>query len=113
MLLITTFGSLIHAVGIGIALACLLFMKKSGDISEQGMEVGKVADLVLLENNPLEDIRHTRTIVGVMYNGHFFDQSKLAALETSVVNAASSIRVNIRYLRDLLMSPLMRMQLAD
>lgn len=77
------------------------------------IEVGKVADLVLLENNPLEDIRHTRTIVGVMYNGHFFDQSKLAALETSVVNAASSIHVNIRYLSDLLMSPLMRMQIAD
>ena len=45
VLLITTFGSLIHAVGIGIALACLLFMKKSGDISEKGMEVGKIADI--------------------------------------------------------------------
>ncbi len=45
VLLITTFGSLIQAVGIGVALACLLFMKKSGDISEQGMEVGAVADL--------------------------------------------------------------------
>jgi SulP family sulfate permease len=45
VLLITTFGSLINAVGIGIALACLLFMKKAGDISERGMEVGKVADL--------------------------------------------------------------------
>ncbi len=45
VLLITTFGSLIHAVGIGIALACLLFMKKAGDISERGLEVGKVADL--------------------------------------------------------------------
>nr|WP_299384178.1 SulP family inorganic anion transporter [Allomuricauda sp.] len=45
VLLITTFGSLIHAVGIGIALACLLFMKKSGDISEKGLEVGKIADL--------------------------------------------------------------------
>jgi SulP family sulfate permease len=44
VLLITTFGSLIQAVGIGIALACLLFMKKSGDISEKGLEVGKVAD---------------------------------------------------------------------
>ena len=32
VLLITTFGSLINAVGIGLALACLLFMKKSGDI---------------------------------------------------------------------------------
>ncbi len=45
VLLITTFGSLIQAVGIGIALACLLFMKKSGDISEQGLEVGKIADI--------------------------------------------------------------------
>ncbi|MEO1412778.1 MAG: SulP family inorganic anion transporter [Bacteroidota bacterium] len=45
VLLITTFGSLIQAVGIGVALACLLFMKKSGDISEKGMEVGKIADL--------------------------------------------------------------------
>lgn len=45
VLLITTFGSLIHAVGVGITLACLLFMKKAGDISEEGMEVGKIADL--------------------------------------------------------------------
>lgn len=45
VLLITTFGSLIYAVGIGIALACLLFMKKSGDISEKGLEVGSVADI--------------------------------------------------------------------
>jgi len=45
VLLITTFGSLIQAVGIGIALACLLFMKKLGDISENGLEVGKVEDI--------------------------------------------------------------------
>ena len=45
VLLITTFGNLIHAVGIGIALACLLFMKKSGDISEQGLEVGPISQL--------------------------------------------------------------------
>ena len=45
VLLITTFGSLIYAVGAGVALACLLFMKKSGDLSEQGMEVGNIADI--------------------------------------------------------------------
>jgi len=44
VLFITTFGSLIQAVGIGVALACLLFMKKAGDLSEQGMEVGDIAD---------------------------------------------------------------------
>ncbi|MEL6867747.1 MAG: SulP family inorganic anion transporter, partial [Bacteroidota bacterium] len=45
VLLITTFGSLIQAVGIGVALACLLFMKKSGDMSEKGLEVGPISDL--------------------------------------------------------------------
>jgi SulP family sulfate permease len=45
VLLITTFGSLINAVGVGVALACLLFMIKSGDISEKGLEVGDVEDL--------------------------------------------------------------------
>ena len=45
VLSVTTFGSLIHAVGIGIALACLLFMKKSGDIGEKGLEVGNIADI--------------------------------------------------------------------
>lgn len=45
VLLITTFGSLIHAVGIGVTLACLLFMKKSGDIGEKGLEVGSLADI--------------------------------------------------------------------
>ncbi|ASV30616.1 SulP family inorganic anion transporter [Maribacter cobaltidurans] len=45
VLLVTTFGSLIHAVGIGIALACLLFMKKSGDIGEKGLEVGNISEI--------------------------------------------------------------------
>ena len=53
VLLITTFGSLINAVGIGIALACLLFMKQAGDISEKGLEVGKIADLE--DSKPWQD----------------------------------------------------------
>jgi SulP family sulfate permease len=37
--LITTFGSLINAVGIGIILASLLFMKRSSDLAEKGTSV--------------------------------------------------------------------------
>jgi SulP family sulfate permease len=44
VLLITTFGSLIQAVGIGVAMACLLYMKKSGDINEKGLEIDPVSD---------------------------------------------------------------------
>jgi SulP family sulfate permease len=43
VLLITTFGSLIYAVGIGVTLASLLFMKRSGDIAEKGTDVTSLA----------------------------------------------------------------------
>jgi SulP family sulfate permease len=43
VLLMTTFGSLIQAVGVGLLLASLLFMKRSSDISEEGLNVGTLA----------------------------------------------------------------------
>lgn len=43
VLLWTTFGSLIQAVGVGVTLAALLFMKRAGDIGEKGMQVGTLA----------------------------------------------------------------------
>jgi len=44
VLLITTFGSLINAVVVGVALASLLFMKQSSDLAKNGLDVGPVAD---------------------------------------------------------------------
>jgi len=43
VLAITTFGSLIQAVGIGVILASLLFMKRSSDLAEQGAAVTALA----------------------------------------------------------------------
>ena len=45
VLLITTFGSLIQAVGLGVALACILFMKKASDIGEKGITMELVENL--------------------------------------------------------------------
>jgi len=45
VLLITTFGSLIYAVAIGIILASVLFMKRSGDIAEKGTTGSTLANL--------------------------------------------------------------------
>jgi imidazolonepropionase-like amidohydrolase len=39
--------------------------------------VGKWADLVLLNGNPLENIRHTLEPAGVMVGGHWFDRTAL------------------------------------
>jgi hypothetical protein len=41
------------------------------------IEVGKVADLVLLGANPLEDIRNTQRIRAVLSNGRLFDRKAL------------------------------------
>jgi imidazolonepropionase-like amidohydrolase len=41
------------------------------------VEIGKVADLVLLDANPLEDIANTQKIAGVVANGRYFDRAQL------------------------------------
>lgn len=37
------------------------------------LEKGKLADLIVLEKNPLEDIKHTNTVIYTMINGRLYD----------------------------------------
>lgn len=55
------------------------------------IEVGKLADLVLLDENPLKDVKHTRKISGVFVNGRWLDRNKLDAMlsDLSIRNTAS------------------------
>ncbi len=49
-----------------------------GRLSDFGtVEKGKIADLVLLDANPLEDIRSTRRIFGVVLNGRYLSRTDL------------------------------------
>jgi adenine deaminase len=41
------------------------------------LEVGKLADLIILAKNPLDDIENTQTIEKVMVNGHFYDANTM------------------------------------
>jgi hypothetical protein len=54
------------------------------------VEVGKVADLVLLDADPTEDIRNTRKIRGVVLHGHFFDRVELDKMLAGVTTAAAA-----------------------
>ncbi|SHE61002.1 Amidohydrolase family protein [Microbulbifer donghaiensis] len=50
------------------------------------VEVGKIADLVLLEGNPLDEIRNTRRIHAVVANGRLFTKADIEVLSSDVVN---------------------------
>jgi imidazolonepropionase-like amidohydrolase len=52
------------------------------------VEAGKVADLVLLSANPLQDIRNTRKINAVVANGRLFDRAAVDQILMQVETAA-------------------------
>ena len=49
---------------------------------------GRLADLVLLDANPLDDIRNTKKVRGVVLNGRYLDRSALDALLAEAERAA-------------------------
>jgi imidazolonepropionase-like amidohydrolase len=56
------------------------------------VETGKLADLVLLDANPLEDIRNTQRISGVFIQGHYFDRQALDGLLRKVGTQPAAAR---------------------
>lgn len=56
------------------------------------VEAGYRADLVLLAKNPLEDIKNTRTINGVIINGKYLDRTTLDNILESIKQANNSSR---------------------
>ena len=55
------------------------------------IEEGKIADLILLEKNPLLSIENTKNINAVFYNGKYFDRSKLDKLLDNLKKLAQEI----------------------
>lgn len=93
VLLVTTFGSLIQAVGLGVALACILFMKKASDLGEKGIVVETLEDLN--DEKPWEDelpyydvykdkilIKHLKGPLFFGFTAHLKNQ--IAAIETKI-----------------------------
>lgn len=51
------------------------------------IETGKIADLVLLEADPLKDITNTRKIAGVIAGGRYFDKKRLRRILRGVARS--------------------------
>lgn len=86
----------------------------SNAIEDYGtIEIGKKADLVLLNKNPLHDIKNTKSIKGVLLNGVYYDEEKLIELKAFTASAAGSFHFNVKTFLSLLNSPLIRVQFAD
>jgi len=62
-----------------------------GRLSDMGtVQTGKIADLVLLDANPLDDIQNTRKIQAVVLAGRYFSRSDLDTMLHQVESAAAA-----------------------
>ena len=59
------------------------FLGRTADMGT--VEHGKIADLVLLDSNPLDDIRHLRSINAVIRNGYYYSKKELADLKSKAL----------------------------
>ena len=66
------------------------FLGKQSDYGT--IQKGKVADVVLLEANPLDDIANTQKIRGVVVAGRFLDQAALSRMLESAKKAAAQAK---------------------
>ena len=61
---------------------------------EQGsIAKGMMADLVILDDNPLEDIRNTQSIQAVMRDGHLHTRTDLDKIEAELKKSAESLKM--------------------
>lgn len=77
------------------------------------IENGKIADLIILNKNPLENITHSQTINGVLINGIYYDSDKINELKHFTESISSSFHMNVKVFYSLIRSPLVRVQFAD
>lgn len=70
-----------------------------------GVAAGMRADLILLNKNPLEDIRNTQSIEAVIFNGNLYDRNKLDEISGAVESRAKSWSIACKILWEFIKNP--------
>ena len=65
------------------------------DVDRGTIEVGKRADMVLLDANPLDKISNTRKISGVMINGRWLDRVQLDKMLSTLVDHNEQLKAQM------------------
>lgn len=60
------------------------------------LEIGKVADIILLDKNPLSNISNTKKINMIIDRGHVYTRTDLDSMLSFVESMASNLRVTLR-----------------
>lgn len=69
------------------------------------VETGKVADLLLLDADPLQDVRNTQRIRAVVFNGNLYDRASLDRIQHGVERRAGSWSVGCKIVWRFLKNP--------
>ena len=66
-----------EAIKTGTVNAAIVVEEMNGDGDFGTIEIGKRADLILVEDNPLEDVANIKNILGVMASGRWYNKTML------------------------------------
>ncbi len=83
------------------------------EASAGSVEVGKEANLLLLAANPLQQIQTLRQVEGLVLAGHWYDKTRLKALQAFSLEQAGSLTINLQLAWSALRSSQFRQQFAD
>ena len=69
-----------EAIKTGTVNAAIVVEEMNGNGDFGTIEIGKRADLILVEDNPLEDVANIKNIIGVMASGRWYNKTMLQKL---------------------------------
>ena len=95
VLLLSVFWNLVYAVGIGLLLACLFFMKKMGDLAKNNSKVGLISNEKEFEKNISEKSKENVFIKHINGPLFFGFTSEFAKIANTIPKTASVIIIDM------------------